>query len=243
MRPSLLVAAVLTLSSFSLHATTLYSTGFESPTFTPGALAGQGGFFNASGNSGSVESGVARSGTQGVVFDSSTDTSTASGAQSEIAVAITPFVASPSDETVDVQIAAQFSSSNNNTNYNILALFASNGFFTQVLYSNGQVTYGSGAVAVSAGAWNVYDLELDYTTQMGTAFINGTAIGSETFAISAQDLSAILFGINSVPTGDSAYFDDLSVTASAVPEPSSLALLGTGALALVGAARRRLSSR
>ena len=66
------VVAVLGLGAAS-QAATLYTTGFEAPTFTPGALAGQSGFVNASGTgTGTVVLGNAQTGTQAVQINSTT---------------------------------------------------------------------------------------------------------------------------------------------------------------------------
>jgi PEP-CTERM motif len=237
----LLAVALVVVSPLALHADTLLATSFEAPTYNPGAAAGQGSLLQGSGSSGTIEAGVAHTGTQAVEFNGATDTTPGSG---QSIVFVDPgFAATPADETVDLQISAEFTSASASTDYDIFALFSSVGFIDQLEYLNGEVFLGSNgdSVAVSAGVWNTYGLHLDYSTDTLTAFVNGHVLGSSTFSATNTTLGIDAFGINSAPGSDAAYFDDLSVTTpSAVPEPSSVALLGTGALALVAAGRRKL---
>ncbi|CAH0293860.1 hypothetical protein SRABI118_04161 [Massilia sp. Bi118] len=84
-----------------------------------------------------------------------------------------------------------------------------------------------------------------------SAYLNGALLGSQTFQITDQhytliNLNQSLFGnVTSVSfTNDpnAVVFDDLTVNASAVPEPGSLALLGIAMAGLLGAGRRKHKS-
>jgi PEP-CTERM motif len=249
MRLPLLAVALVVVSPLALHAdTTLFSTSFEAPTYNPGPAAGQGPLIQFSGSSGTIETGVVHTGTQAIEFNAATDTSTFAGGQSIIGVGV-PFTATPSDETVDLQMSAEFTSATAGTNYDILGVFSSEGFLDQLEYLNGEVFLGSNTanqVAVSAGVWNTYGLHIDYSTDTFTAIVNGQALLSSQFSNTNTGIQNIFFGINSLAGNDAGYFDDLSVTTnptSPVPEPSSLALLGTSALALMAAGRRKLLAR
>lgn len=242
----MLALALVFASTSALHADTLLSTSFEAPTYNAGVAAGQGAILQFDGSSGVIESGVANTGTQAVQFNAATDTTSGNG---QSTVYVNPgFTAAPNDETVDLQMSAEFTSASSSTNYDIFALFSSGGFIDQLLYNDGEVILESNgaSAAVSAGVWNTYGLDLDYSTDTITAVVNGHVLSSSNFSSANKDLVVDAFGINSAPGNDAAYFDDLSITTnptSPVPEPSSLALLGTGALALIAAGRRKLLAR
>lgn len=78
---------------------------------------------------------------------------------------------------------------------------------------------GGGGVALPQGVWT-------FASVTGTA---GAGVNS---------LGAYLLDINASANADF-YFDDLTLTASPVPEPSSFALAGLGALGLLRMLRRR----
>ena len=167
-----------------------------------------------------------------------------------VAVINTPFTASPGNETATVQIAAMFTSSSSASIYEAIGLNSSSGFLTQIAYFNGGAYFVNGPnpaddffLPVALDTWNIYTIQLDYVTQTASGYVNGTLIGTSSFFTPSTDLINTGFGINSIPGNDIGYFDDLSAPNSPVPEPSSFVLLGTGTLALVGAARRKLFSR
>ncbi len=74
MRASRMCVAVALLAAAGVaHAQVIYSTGFESPTFAPGSINGQGGWVNGSsaGATQSISGAFARSGSQSLQWDNS----------------------------------------------------------------------------------------------------------------------------------------------------------------------------
>lgn len=90
--------------------------------------------------------------------------------------------------------------------------------------------------------WNVFSVDSDSDLQAAQG--DSVTLGILSFTALSAGTSALAFDINSSLTGLS--FADLrqttldgSVTVSSVPEPTTMMLLGLGALGMVGAKRRK----
>ncbi|HTQ09695.1 MAG TPA: PEP-CTERM sorting domain-containing protein, partial [Fimbriimonadaceae bacterium] len=89
-----------------------------------------------------------------------------------------------------------------------------------------------------ANQWNRLDVVYNFTSHTLTGSVNGVALGlTESFTSSSFGDADLYSPANGTTVG---YFDDYNVTATAAPEPASLAMLGFGAFALL---RRRRTAQ
>jgi hypothetical protein len=102
-------------------------------------------------------------------------------------------------------------------------VFSSAGFMAQLVVQGGTVGLGVAAgigtgarVPVARGTWNIFELDLNYTTQTASGFVNGTFVGSGPFATPSTDLTSTAIGINGSPGTDLGFFDALSVASPAL---------------------------
>jgi hypothetical protein len=216
--------------------TLVYSTGFEAPAYHLGALAGQQGW---TGNTGVVENSLAYAGSQAVEFNATGLTVGSAGDLTMLAV---------SSDGPMMQVSDEFyaSASDANVVWTVLSLGGNNSGapFIGALFadSSGVLVSGSGASAYTQilfGQWNSYTLDINFTTQTLTGYLNGTLIGTEGFAQSNTELTEVGFGIDGANghATTQAYVDNVSV--ETVAEPGSLMLFAAGLLGL-GVGRRRL---
>ena len=221
--------------------TVLYTTGFESPTFTTGTISGQNGWavFGTS-SAAQVESGVAQSGSQAVEILPSLATGQTgpyyalSTAASEVELSAYIYLASSS-----TQSAWQFAALGPG-----LA-----GFIGGVDISDtGTINLISGSdpavgPTFTYGSWQLLDFVFNFTTQTYDFSLNGTLIssnapfcgsnGSCTGANVASFGDAFFDTFPASGANDIGYMDNLTISSLSTPEPGTLMLLGAGLGALL----------
>jgi hypothetical protein len=241
--------AAMCVTAAPVDATVLYSTDFESPTFTTGLLAGQDGWAEFPGASAAVqvENAFAFSGTQAV----DVIPALATGQDG-------PFRAVPTGAPIVIQSAQIWlSSSSTQSGWQ----YAATGPGLVGFAGGIDIDAATGAIqAITAGfpvigtfarnVWNQVDLTLNYITQTYAIDLNGVTIDSNvpfcgsnsgcSGAVVASYADGFFDTFAAVNANDIGFLDNYSVsTPSAVPEPTSLALLGTAFVALAAIRRRR----
>jgi len=236
------------LAASAAQAGTIYATGFEAPTFTPGPIAGQGGWqtFSNSGqpNLAQVESGVAQSGAQALVVDG------AAGAQTGSYYTLNL----PSPGKVDMSGDIMITTAGSAASWQFAAIGPG-----LVGFVGGIDIDGSGNVAAISGAfpslgalsfdnWHHVDLLLDFTSQTYGVKLDGVAVGSglafcgSNAGCTGAPVNTLGVGIfdtfgGAAPTAPHpGYLDNFSV--ASVPEPATWALM-IGGFGLAGASLRR----
>jgi hypothetical protein len=217
------------------HAQVLFQTGFEPPAYTTGALNGQNGW--AAPSNGTVESSTVLTGSQAVQFLSS-----GLSTQSLISQPITYSSIGTLATLVKVQLDFQVSTSGTQSNWDGIAVQGSTGFLGQVVDVSGNFGLGLassivGSIPVVRGVWHHLELDLDYSAQVLTAYIDGVLLGTGPFVHSSTTLSLLSLGVNSAPGSDLGYFDNVLVSAinptATVPALSSWGLVGLALLLAV----------
>ena len=212
----------------------VFQTGFESPTYTTGALSGQGGW---SGSVGVVENTFAFAGSQAVIFSGAT-----SGQPLDRHSLSYNSLTDP-NFVVDVSVEAYITGHSGEV-WEALAVDANTGFAGQIrITTGGDAVFGLasssiGSVPVALNTWNQFSMLFNFHNDTESAYVNGTLIGTAPFvAPGATALTQMQIGYNDAlsASSDKAYFDNVQVDAS-VPEPSSWLLLGSivGALGIRG---------
>lgn len=242
-------AAIVIAAACALPASAAipYFTGFEAPTFTPGAIAGQGGWqvFSASGQPGlaTVENSVALTGTQAVAVDGSANGQT--GPYYAMNLAASGVIVVSADIMLTTPTGGSF------WQFGVtgpgLSQFAGG---INIIGNTIQAISGNFSTigAFSYGAWHGIDIRLDYTNQMFSVDLDGTTITS---GLSFCGSNGACDGAHISNFGDSifdtfggssntGYLDNFSISAGGVPEPASwaLMLIGFGGLGAALRARR-----
>ena len=237
---------MMMLGAREASATVIYSTGFESATYTTGTLKGQNGWYGTD-LTGTVEDTTVFAGSQAVEYDASNATNL--GGQN---INYQDVSASGQGSSVQVTDEFYYSSADSSVIWQALATFGTGGFLGSLVVYNGDAYLnstvpGSPSVAVTAGAWHTYAMDFNFATGMQSAFVDGTQIGTDAAFSSSTALTRVGIGINAVIYGTSptsqGYVDNLSIT-SATPLPASLPLLasGLGFLGLLGWRTKRKAS-
>jgi hypothetical protein len=237
-------------------ADVLYVTGFEPPTFTPGLLDGQDGWFAGLGlNAAAISTQLPFTGLQSVRIDGSLAEPIDGifGAAYGRGLSYDPIASG----TPLIRLAAEVNLTGAITPTTSFGVGLSS-LMDGVAVANIQlgvrevggnfVSYLSNADAVSAsllgyqpGQWVNVSAVFDFDNRTVEGFVNGQIIGTVPFTSGVDNTLPAAFMFMSCPaqplTGTLGYIDDLVI--ETVPEPSILTLTGIGLLALLGFARGR----
>ena len=266
---NVILATIITAALHSASAATIYSTGFEAPTFTAGsALVGQDGWTGVpflSPNAALVRNAVAQSGLQAVqvrgadmVNAAEVDPLAAVGSfrkplNYDTAAAGTPFVRIEASVRLDGPTlgTGDFFSSN-------IAARIGDGFAGELSISSDGFVYGyDGTNAarlftapITLNAWHTLGILVDFTANTFAFSVDGTSTSAFPFADGAvSDVlvreSLVTYAFPDTATNHrsdfTAYYDNVSAVAT--PEPTSAVLLAAGLTALSGFTRRRGNTR
>lgn len=250
------VGVCLALTTGAVYASTVYSTGFESPTFATGDLAGQDGWAVFGSAVVTVETFNVYAGSQAVFVDGSAEGQSG------------PYWANPTPDTSPlIELSAELYIASSSTESNWQFAATSPGFAQFIggidlvpdasmpAVDDIEIISGTDPVVgtFDLNQWNLVDFVFNMTTQTYTFSLNGTTIASGvafcggTSGCNGATISSYgdsIFDVIDVAGGDndSGFMDNFSLSdVSSAPEPGSLVLLGIG-LMLIPAARRRLLS-
>ena len=243
------VGLAILLSVSQASATTLYATGFESPTFTTGLVSGQDGWSEYPAPASGVENTFAFAGTQAVSVIPALTTGQGGPVKTVTTAA-----------SIVIQSASIYLySSSTQSGWQFAAVGSGlNGFAGGIdidpdgtihAISSGFATIGTFARNV----WNTVDLNLDYATQTYSIILNGSTIasnvafcGNNSGPCNGANVSAYSDGFfdsfGATGVNDMGILDNYSVsTPDTTPLPAALPLFasGLGGLGLLGWRRKR----
>jgi hypothetical protein len=248
---------LLSLSGVSAYGGVLYSTGFETPTFATGAIAGQDGWSKFGPSFPVVENFFAKTGSQAVFVDGATASQSGPFHNDSSTGPLVDLSADIAIFSSTTQTVWQFAGTGTNLNQflggiNILPndsiQVETPGFpILGVLFPR--------ATAFDSTAWHHIDLLFNLTTQTYNISLDGSTIDSNvpfcgsnagcTGATVAAYGAGFFDSFGGVAgANDSGYMDNYAVanvTSSAVPEPASLLLIASGLAFVV--TKRRMTSR
>jgi hypothetical protein len=192
----------------------LYQTGFEPPTFAVGPINGQDSW-TANSNI-LVQNTLNNGGSQAVSI-------TPIGLASLLAMRPIAYSATTMGNLVRVKVDMFLTSTGTPSNWDAIVAMGSGGLMAHMLVAGSTARLGVaggvvGAVAITRGAWNTYQLDLDMTAQTATGFVNGTQVGTGTFTVSPGNVfNQVEFGLNSLPGSDTGTFDNVVITTPNAP--------------------------
>lgn len=217
----------LCMAPISRADTVVYQTGFESPTYSPGGFAGQDGWFGTS--IASVQTATVQTGAQAVEFDASLDTNNTQ----QLIERVMTLTSAP---IVTVQTSFYLTSAGAASAWNPIAVFGDgNQLIGQIFIgANGQLK----GTDVVHDQWNTVKWVFDFNTQTSDTYLNDVYLGSNNFANAVTGIQRLAAGLSQNPGTDQLYIDNLSVTATTVPEPATATLLAAAAFPLILRRRR-----
>lgn len=246
MRKALASFAIIVLAVTAAQAqTTVYSTDFNSPTYSDGPLIGQDGWA-ITGTSTVNPINVANTGTNGNV------TLTTSG--QDVNRTFTP-VANPANAS-SVELFADITVASAGTGDYFLHLDdgTTTGFFDRVYCKAGSVagTFDLG-LGTGSGGTIVYGADLNFgttysigaqlnfvagaTNDTGELFVNGNPyVAATTTGTDATQIAGVNLRQGSASSAAGVTVDNISVQVTSIPEPATWALMGIGLL--VGVTKR-----
>jgi PEP-CTERM motif len=237
---AVLVAVLMSVGTITAYAGVLYSTGFENPPFTIGPLAGQDGWQVFGNTSVDVQSTVVYAGSQAVWVD---------GTNGQSGPYHSDFSTGP---LVALSAYLYLGSSSTQSSWQFAGLGSGLFPFIGGIDTNSStndialITAGFPVVGTfTRDTWHNVYFVFDFTTQKYNFWLDGTQLGTNV-PFCGDNGPCLGETVSSYGTGlfdtfgggnDSGYMDNYSV--STVPEPSSIALLGSGILSLAGMLWRR----
>ena len=218
-----------------LSAGIIYQTGFESPVFSDGSLAGQDGWsISGPASSTVVEGTVFKNGLQAIEIQPSTGaldgalhTTSYNAANQMLIFSIDANLSATGTPSFWTVMDTQYVSASSPIDFNI--------------DSSGQIhIYTTGTdhptgVSITRGVWNHYELDVNFSNNTVSAFYNGApSLQGASFSLPGTTLGLFAFYSQKGTTTDQAFFDNLSVSAVVVPEPTTfLSVFGAGLFLLL----------
>ena len=229
------IIALATFANSASAAVVLYATSYEDSGYAVGDLSGQNGWANSFGVDATVNSGLARTGSQSLEIRQ-----LAGQDPFGLTTRVGPYSTSLPQVSVEQSIYLAGTTGWNSpaTFLSPISLGGDNGFIAQLPVRNGaHVRFGNTELPIVPETWIDLKLVLDFPTQTASAFVNGSHIGSQPFENAATQLSQVELwhvfdntDFESPGPSNSFFVDDLRITA--VPEPGSgLLLAGAGIVA------------
>lgn len=231
------------------QAVTVYSTGFETTTFSTGNLHGQDSWQASTWHNGpaapngvdvtpSIQTGTVANGTQAVKIPLN------DVINSETEAAWRTFTGySTTDNIITITQNVYFSA--NDENSFEIELSGSNDVVTNYVtfYSDGEIYVNDDAISTGHswtagdGNWKSLKIVMDFDNELTDVYYNSTQIADDVAFLATGGFERYLvWSLEPFWYGSEMYLDDLNITA--VPEPTCLVLLGLGSACLV---RRRKS--